>query len=163
MGKAAVVFFSYHGNVRKVADEIAHLTGADLIELKIPGIDGLKGFMMYARLGFMASFKKKPRITGGRDLSSYDTVILGTPVWAGTFSPALRSFLSRRSLYGLKVGAYFCHKGGLGRAPGKLDDFLGLAGGLKSVDAVEPAVNGTARDVALKLAVRMGLVEAKKK
>lgn len=163
MPKTVVLFYSNHGNVRKVADELKHLIDADLVELKIPGTEGLSGFMMYFRLGFLAAAKRKPRITGGRDLSEYENIILGSPIWAGTFSPALRSFLSRRSLYGAQVGAYFCHKGGLGQAPKKLDDFLNLGGTLKYADAVDPKTNGTARDLALKIAGKMGLAESPKK
>ncbi len=163
MAKAVVVFHSQDGNTRKVADEIRHLTGADLMELKIPGTQELVGGMKFLRLGAMALFRSKPRITGGRDLSEYDTIIVGSPVWAGTFSPAIRSFFAGHSLYGASVGAYFCYGGKLGAAPKKLADFLRIGGNFRHVGARDPKVNGTARPLAEKIAVKMGLAVAPNK
>jgi flavodoxin len=161
MSGTVVVFYSYHGNVRKVAEHLAGLIGADLVELKTPQLEGLKGFLMYFRLGFIASARRCPRIAGGEaDISGYENIILGSPVWAGSFSPALRSFFSmkgRRPVTAAKVGAFFCHKGGLRNAPADLDAFLGLNGRLTWVDAVEPARNGTFEKTAQALVSAMGL------
>lgn len=139
LAKTAIVFHSLHGNVRAVARKIAELTCADLIELVIPGADRYKGFMMYFRLGFMASTKRCPKIEGGDvDISGYDNLIIGSLVWASTFSPALRTFFRDHSISNQKVGAFFCHKGGLGRTPANLDAYLKLDGKLISVDEIEP-------------------------
>ena len=154
---SVVVYYSYHGNTRAVAEALVEQTGADLIEIRIPGIDGLTGFWMYMRLGFMASWKRRPKIeVRGPDVSGYETVMIGTPVWAGTFSPALRSYFFNRDLNAKAVGAFICHKGGMRHAPRDLDAFLGLNGALRKVDAVEPVKNRTVDALALSMAEAMG-------
>lgn len=158
MAKTAIVFHSLHGNVRAVARKTAELCGADLIELTIPGADRYKGFGMYFRLGFMASSKRCPKIEGGNvDISGYDNLIIGSLVWAGTFSPALRTFFRDHPVKNRKVGAFFCHKGGIGSAPAKLDKYLKLDGNLISVDEIEPDRHGKVDELAVKLTGAMGL------
>lgn len=49
----------------------------------------------------------------GRDLSTYDLVIVGTPVWAGTMSTPIRTFLSENKDK-IKQVAFFCTMGGSG-------------------------------------------------
>lgn len=140
-----------------MAQKIAQSTGADLIELTIPGADRYKGFWMYFRLGFMASAKRCPKIEGGDvDISGYDTLVVGSLVWAGTFSPALRTFFRDHPVKDQKVGAFFCHKGGLGKAPANLDAYLNLDGKLISVDEIEPDRHGKVDELAVKLTVAMG-------
>ena len=124
--RTAVVYHSLHGTVESVAKAIAQKTDAQLIPLTIPGAAQLKGFQMYAKLGFMATFKSKPKIVWQEtDLSVYDRIIIGTPVWGSTFSPAIRSFLSQFPTIKPHIaGAFFCHLGGLGTAPVKFTKFL---------------------------------------
>jgi len=158
LGKTAIVFHSLHGNVRAVAMKTAELTGADLIELTIPGADRHKGFGMYFRLGFMASSRRSPKIQGGdADISGYDHLIIGSLVWAGTFSPALRTYFRDHPVNNQNVGAFFCHKGGLGKAPANLDKYLKLDGRLISADEIEPERHGKVEDLAARITGAMGL------
>ena len=155
MGKTVIVFYSFHGNVRAVARRIGELIGAELVDLEIPRAGRLKGFAMYFVLGFMASTGRKPKIIGGDvDISGYETLIIGSPVWAGTFSPALKTFFRGRPVTASKVGAFFCHKGGKGNASKNLDKYLGLNGRLVSVNGIEPEVHGKVEELA------EGLIEA---
>ncbi len=158
VSKTAIVFHSLHGNVRSVALKLAEQTGADIFEITIPGADKLKGFWMYFRLGFLASAKRCPKIEGGDvDLTGYDTIIIGSLVWAGTFSPALRTFFRNRPVTAGKVGAFFSHKGGLKHAPKDLDLYLGLDGRLISADEIEPDRHGRVDELAAKLLKAMDL------
>ena len=43
--------------------------------------------------------------------SAYDLVVIGTPIWAMTISPAIRTYLSQNAEK-LKRVAFFCTKGG---------------------------------------------------
>lgn len=146
MEKTLIIYHSLHGSVRAVAQKIAEQTGADLAELTIPGTQNLKGFRMYFRLGFMASAKRCPKITGAdtADITQYDRLIIGSPVWAGTFSPAIRTFFSDRSVGALQVAAFFCHRGGIGRTAAKLDQYLNMNGRLVSADCIDPVKNNLA-------------------
>jgi multimeric flavodoxin WrbA len=46
-----------------------------------------------------------------RNPGEYDVVVIGTPVWAGTTAPAIRTYLDRFAP-GLKSVAFFCTLGG---------------------------------------------------
>ena len=46
-----------------------------------------------------------------RDPASYDLVLLGTPVWAGTLSSAMRTYISANKSK-FKQVAFFCTQGG---------------------------------------------------
>ena len=88
--KTAIVFYSMNGNVRMVAEKVAGGTSADLIELipkKAYPDKGMKKFMWG---GAAVTFKAKPDLEPyAFNKDEYDMVILGSPVWAGTFAPPL--------------------------------------------------------------------------
>lgn len=50
------------------------------------------------------------------DLDRYDTVVLGTPVWWYTCSPAMRAFLTAHDLSGKTVYPFATNGGWLGRS-----------------------------------------------
>ncbi len=111
--KALVVYYSLEGNTRLMAETIAATLGADLLELK--PIDDIKpgGFMKYVWGGRQVVKKKKPELTPlAKNPQDYDFIILGTPVWAWSFTPALRSFFDQVKLTGKKVALFCCHGGG---------------------------------------------------
>jgi len=92
--KTLVVYYSRTGTTKKVALAVADELGSDLEEL----IDKKKrrgplGFAVAAR---DAALKKTTKIEEPRNApASYDLVVVGTPVWAGTMSCAARAYLGR--------------------------------------------------------------------
>ena len=50
------------------------------------------------------------------DLSRYDTIVLGTPVWWYTCAPAMRAFLTAHDLGGKTVYPFATNGGWLGRS-----------------------------------------------
>ena len=48
------------------------------------------------------------------DTDAYDTFIVGSPVWAWTYSPPLRTFFSQNDIEGKNVVVFCCHEGGMG-------------------------------------------------
>lgn len=60
-----------------------------------------------------AAFSRELRPLGA-DLSRYDTIILGTPVWWYTFAPAMNSFLHSADLSGKTVYPFATNGGWLG-------------------------------------------------
>lgn len=93
MAKILVVFYSRTGKTRQAATDIAADLGADSEEI----IDqknrkGLFGFLSGGRDAM------KKNLTDIRPLSKdpaqYDLVIVGSPVWGGNLTPAVRTFLA---------------------------------------------------------------------
>ncbi len=93
--KKAVVFYSFDGNTRMIAGEIAKKFEADTFELeevkKRP--EGMKVFMS---AGFQAFFGIKTKLKDdySKQLSGYDMIYIGTPIWAAKPAPAVNSFLA---------------------------------------------------------------------
>jgi hypothetical protein len=45
----------------------------------------------------------------------YDLIIIGSPVWAGSPTPALNTFLEETRISGKKLALFCCHLGGKGK------------------------------------------------
>lgn len=111
--KTAVVYYSLEGNTRHVAEKIAARLGADLIQI-IPSKEYPTGKVSkYFWGGKSATFGEAPKLEPYRfDQNDYDLIILGTPIWAGTFTPPLRTFIRQNRLRGKKVALFACCSGG---------------------------------------------------
>ncbi len=110
--KALVVYYSYSGNTKLVADAVAKALGADLEELKPakPLNASGAGYVMWG-LRQLVSQSKPPLLPLEHDLSAYDLVIIGTPVWSYTITPPVRTFLESVDLSGKQAALFCCHGG----------------------------------------------------
>ena len=108
-----VIYYSLQGNCEFVANEIAKELGIQTVRL-VPDVDPpKKGFGMFFRGGGMVFMKKTPNLVGyDLDLKDYDTIILCSPVWAGMYVPAIRTFLSQNDLSGKKLAIVSSSAGG---------------------------------------------------
>lgn len=110
--KKVILYYSFEGNTKLIAEEMAQAIGADLLELKPKQEVKSKGFMKYFWAGKQVMFRERPALEKlEKDPKDYDMIFLGTPVWAGTFAPAVRSFLENYDLENKKI-ALFCTCGG---------------------------------------------------
>ncbi|WP_085834061.1 flavodoxin family protein [Clostridium merdae] len=110
---ALVVYFSFEGNTKLIAKTIAETVGADLTELKTSKEYPKQGFQKFFWGGKSVLFGEKPELTNDPiDLSRYDTIILGTPVWAGSFAPPLKTFFSKYQITGKRIALFASHGGG---------------------------------------------------
>ncbi|MDP7179692.1 MAG: hypothetical protein QF824_00270 [Candidatus Woesearchaeota archaeon] len=108
--KTLVVYYSRTGTTKKVGEEISKLLECDSEE--ISDIRGRKGFIGYIMAGKEASLKQLGRIEKTvKDASSYDLVVIGTPIWSFNMSSPIRRYLTQNKGKFKKV-AFFCtHKG----------------------------------------------------
>jgi flavodoxin len=106
MSKILVVYYSLDGNTELAANQIKDITGADLEQL-IPEHEPVrKGFRKLAAGGFQALIHYKPRIKRLRhNLEDYETIVIASPVWAGTF-------LNKESFSGKQVVICACSASG---------------------------------------------------
>jgi flavodoxin len=89
--KTLVAYYSRTGHTKFISEKIAQLLGADLCEI----IDKKK---REGKLGFLsggndALREKLTDIEVSKQVEGYDLVIIGTPVWAGKITPAIRKFM----------------------------------------------------------------------
>lgn len=111
--KAIVVCFSLEGNTEYVADKIAGFMKADILRLE-PEKDYPKGKVSkYIWGGKSVVFGEKPKLASYHfNAEQYDLIIIGTPVWAGSFVPPIKTFLSENVLSNKKIALYACSSGG---------------------------------------------------
>ena len=115
---AAVIYFSATGNTEQVAQTLADKTGAALLEIE-PEEPYTDADLDYNNDSCRANQEQndpnaRPAIAGDPlDLSSYDTIYLGYPIWWGEAPMIIRTFCDTYDLSG-KTIAPFCTSGGSG-------------------------------------------------
>ncbi len=108
-----VVYFSFDGNTKFIAEKIAETINADIIGLSTSKKYPTEGFKKYFWGGKSVIFGEKPKLTNENiDLSRYDTIIIGTPVWAGSYTPPIKSFISQYNIRGKRIALFASHGGG---------------------------------------------------
>ena len=110
--RVKVIFYSLEGNTRLIANQIAKNLNGEIIELKPKKHYANSGFKKYLWGGTSVLMKEKPELEAYDNNLNCDLLVVGTPVWAGTFSPAIRTFLKENSLDGKKVALFAYHAGG---------------------------------------------------
>jgi flavodoxin len=101
-----VVYYSRNGNTRAVARQIAEVTGGDLEEIIERGVkrSGILGWLRSGRDGMLQ--RNSTIEPAKRDVNQYDTVFVGSPVWAGNLVPAVRSYLASVNPDGKRLGLF---------------------------------------------------------
>lgn len=115
VSKTLVVYFSCTGNTKSVSEKIAELTEADLYEI-VPEIPYTDDDLDYNNNNCRANKEMnddsvRPEIGSETiDLSGYDTVFIGYPIWWGTMPKIINTFLDFYDLSG-KIIMPFCTSG----------------------------------------------------
>ncbi len=107
-----VVYYSRTGTTEAVADAIADATGADVERIREQ--KSRSGILGFVRGGWDAMRRKTAEIgQAEKSPADYDLLVVGTPVWASTMTPAVRAYLEaqRESLPDV---AFFLTTGGTG-------------------------------------------------
>ena len=109
----AVIYYSLEGNMDLVARKIAENVAVDLIRL-MPRKEYPTGKMSkYFWGGKSVTFGERPKLTNPTiDLEPYELLVIGTPIWAGTWTPPLNTFLHDYSITGKKIILMATHLGG---------------------------------------------------
>jgi len=104
--KCLVVYYTRTGKTKFVAEAIATELGADLEEIvDLKKREGKLGWIMG---GKDATQKKLTEIAPPKRVpAEYDLVVIGTPIWAWTLTPAIRTYLSKNDLSGKKVALFY--------------------------------------------------------
>ncbi len=111
--KAVVIYYSLEGNTKFVADKIATYLKADTIRLE-PVKEYPKGkASKYIWGGKSVVFGETPKLSSYKfNAENYDTIIIGTPVWASSYAPPIKTFLKENKICGKKVALFACSAGG---------------------------------------------------
>ena len=140
---AIVIFFSHAGdnysvgnievgNTKIVADYINEITGADQFEIVTHKYDGMAYNPLIKLAKEEAQNGELPPYEGSvPDLSKYDTVFIGGPVWWGTYPQVMFTLFKALNLDGKTVIPFTTHEGS------------GLANCVEDVKKAFPGANVT--------------------
>ena len=116
--KVMIVYYSRSGNTREIASLIHRSMGGDIFEIQVvkpypEDYEEVKKIAMQEQQsGFRPALKTKVK-----NIGSYDVIFVGTPIWWGTISAPVKSFLSEYDFSGKTVVPFITHQGsGLGRS-----------------------------------------------
>jgi flavodoxin len=116
MAKTLVLYYSYEGTTKKIAEIIAKELGADIEGIKPVKEMKTKGFGKYFWGGSQIVMKKTPELKSmSVNPGDYDTIFIGTPVWAFTYAPPVKTILETGILMNKKVAFFYTHEGGSGK------------------------------------------------
>jgi menaquinone-dependent protoporphyrinogen IX oxidase len=112
--KVLVVYYSRTGTTKKVGENIAFWLKARREEI-IDGKDR-KGPIGYIKAGRDASAKKFTKISKAEwDPREFNMIIIGTPIWAWTIAPAIRTYIEQhKDVLKDKELGFFCTMGSNG-------------------------------------------------
>ena len=126
-----IAYYSRSGTTRRVADSLAAALKCDIEEITEPR--SRAGLFGYARSLMEARQKRASIIAPAkRDPSSYDLIVVGTPIWGWSVSSPVRAYLIANRTRLPRV-AFFRTLGGAGDK-NALAQMQGLAG--KAPDAL---------------------------
>lgn len=111
-----VVYFSYTGNTRMIANKIKEKLNCDILEIKteVPYSNDYDTVVNDEHNSEASNYL--PEIQDiSLDLSKYNEIILGTPVWWYRPVPAIRTFLTQNDLSGKVIKPFATNAGWLGR------------------------------------------------
>ena len=131
--KTAIVYYSMSGNTKYVTDKIAEGIKAsgevDIIRIEPQKSYPDKGAKKFFWGGKSAVMGETPALRHYEfDIEKYDRIIFGTPVWASTFAPPLRTFINENpDVRDKKISVFTCFSGGgADKAMDKLKKYIGI-------------------------------------
>ena len=102
--KTLVAYYSRTGHTKFISEKIAQLLGADSCEI----IDkkNREGKLGFLGGGNDALREKMTDIEVSKQVEGYDLIVIGTPVWAGKITPAIRKFMDTNDFKGKDIALF---------------------------------------------------------
>ena len=123
--KKLVVYYSFSGNTRAIAKRIARALKADLAEIRTMKTypDDYDVLLSLGKREVESGYM--PQIVPlSVDPAKYETILIGTPVWWGTYAPALRKFFMSTSWKGKTIHPFATNDRSLGHIASDLKKAL---------------------------------------
>lgn len=113
--KKLIVFYSYTGNTKKIAESIQRKLNCDILEIKpLEPYSTDYQTVVDEEQNNGSSNRKREIQPIDKDLTQYDEIIVGSPVWWYTIAPVIRTFLSENDLKGKTIKPFATNAGWLG-------------------------------------------------
>lgn len=138
--KTLILYYSYGGNTKGIAEKIQKTIGGDLVRIDtaVPYTGSYNQVVDQGQREVDSGFcpELKPVDV---DLGAYDTVVLGSPVWWYTFAPAMHTFLKQADLAGKTIYPFATNGGWLGHT---MKDFEKFCKGAKVKPGLDVRFDG---------------------
>ncbi|EJO5348757.1 flavodoxin [Clostridium botulinum] len=146
--KSLIVFYSLEGHTKFIADIMGKELECDLLQLKPEKEISKTGFRRFIWGGKSVIFNEKPSLKNKiPNLDQYQTIFIGTPIWAGKYTPAINTFISENEIKGKNIAFFACHAGGgAKKCFNKLEDILKDNTILGKIDLVDSEGEREKRD-----------------
>lgn len=113
--KKLVVFYSYTGHTKMIAESIQQKLNCDILEIKPVKPYSTDYQTVVDEEQNNSSAGKTPDIQKiDKNLNDYDEIIIGTPVWWYTIAPVIRTFLTQNDLSNKTIKPFATNAGWLG-------------------------------------------------
>ncbi len=113
--KSIIVYYSYTGHTRMIAEKIKEKLNCDILELKPKDPYSTDYQSVVDQEQDNESNNKTIEIEKiAIDLSKYNKIILGSPVWWYSITPVVRTFLKENNLAGKVIVPFATNAGWLG-------------------------------------------------
>jgi flavodoxin len=137
--KILVVYFSHTGNTKALGQQIQSIVGGDVFEIEpvTPYPSELADIRGRANAEKEASNfpSLKAKV---QNINTYDVIFIGTPVWMGSYSVPISSFVAEHNLAGKTVIPFVTYNGNAGNS---LEDLTNLFPNSKTLKGL--SVKGT--------------------
>jgi flavodoxin len=116
MTQKAIIYYSHTGITKSIAEKIREKTGGDVFEIETVRTYPSEYTALTEeakrelQTGDLPALKKNPP-----NISSYDLILVGGPVWWYTVPTPVMSFLRLADFAGKNVAAFCTHEGGVGK------------------------------------------------
>ncbi len=112
-GKTLVVYFSWGGNTRGIAEEIGRQTGADLFEITLVEPYSTDYNTVLDQAQRDQNQQARPELASYvENMDDYDTILLGYPNWWASIPMPVASFLEAYDFSGKTIVPFCSHGGG---------------------------------------------------
>ena len=113
--KKLVVYYSYTGHTKMIAESIQKQLNCDILEIEPVKPYSTDYQTVVDEEQNNSSLNKVPEIQEiDKDLSKYNEIIIGSPVWWYTIAPVIRTFLTKYDLTGKVIKPFATNAGWLG-------------------------------------------------
>ena len=109
--KILIVYYSNNGNTKNVAEKLHSIVGGDIKEIKL--------IEKYPNNIFKMSKLVRKQIKDGYlpkiediDISNYDVIFIGSPIWNFTMSLPAKTFLNNNNFRNITLIPFFTYSGG---------------------------------------------------
>ncbi len=109
--KILITYFSHSGNTKAFAQSIQKEVGGDLFAIEPQNVYPTNYDEVVAQAKQEVESGYQPQLKNKIDLSTYDVIFVGTPIWWYTVAPPVRTFLSENDLAGKTIIPFSTHKG----------------------------------------------------